>query len=180
MTIDTLNHSRQMNSTAEQESPWHKQFWVWFIIVLLVTTVIAGVTTVIIAVKHDDSLVVDNYYKEGLAINRVITQKENAVKLGVVASLSFNAENQMLNIVLSEQHASANNIIKIRLVHATISEFDREHFLTRNSDDGYAVKLGSVQPGWWRIIIEPVDAQWQIEQRVQFPIESMLTIKPAL
>lgn len=177
MTTQVMN---QKTSAENHATAWHKQFWVWFIIALLVTTVIAGITTIVLAVKHDDSLVVDNYYKKGLAINQVLTQKQNALDMKVSASLSFDQNREQLTIRLPEQHETANNILKIRLVHATIADMDREHFLTRHADNGYAVKLDGLQAGWWRIMIEPVDEVWQIEQRVQFPFTDSITIKPVL
>ena len=50
--------------------PWYRQFWPWFLIALPATVVVAGLTTWWIAAHKADSLVVDDYYKEGLAINR--------------------------------------------------------------------------------------------------------------
>ena len=56
--------------------PWYRQFWPWFLIALPATVVVAGLTTWWIAAHKADSLVVDDYYKEGLAINRQL-RKQN-------------------------------------------------------------------------------------------------------
>ncbi|NNJ73016.1 MAG: nitrogen fixation protein FixH, partial [Enterobacterales bacterium] len=67
--------------------PWYKQFWPWFIMALPASAVIAGITTVVIAYKNADSLVVDDYYKEGKAINFRIARIKEAENRGYTASL---------------------------------------------------------------------------------------------
>jgi hypothetical protein len=36
----------------EDDKPWYKQFWPWFVFALPAIAVIAGITTVIIAMDH--------------------------------------------------------------------------------------------------------------------------------
>ena len=58
--------------------PWYRQFWPWFLILLPASVVVAGLTTLYIANRHADDLVVDDYYKDGLAINRQLEKKQRA------------------------------------------------------------------------------------------------------
>ena len=69
--------------------PWYVHFWPWFIVALLGTTVVAGLTTVYIAASGADSLVVDDYYKEGKAINRDLAQDHEAQLREAHAALAF-------------------------------------------------------------------------------------------
>ena len=59
----------------EDTEPWYRQFWPWFIIMLPASVVVAGLSTWYIAHRHADDLVVDEYYKSGLAINRQLEKK---------------------------------------------------------------------------------------------------------
>ncbi|MBV1875558.1 MAG: FixH family protein, partial [Cycloclasticus sp.] len=79
-----------MNNLPEDNTPWYKQFWPWFLILLPFSVVIASVITFIIAQKNPPSLVSSNYYKEGLAINASKQLEENAKKLGLSATVSTN------------------------------------------------------------------------------------------
>ena len=65
----------------ETVRPWYKHFWLWFIILLPASVVVASIITVIIAFQNADSLVADNYYKDGLAINQVIARDKAAAQL---------------------------------------------------------------------------------------------------
>jgi len=69
--------------------PWHRQFWPWFLILLPASVVVAGLSTVYIASRHADDLVVDDYYREGLAINQKLDKKLRAEALRLSAQLRF-------------------------------------------------------------------------------------------
>ena len=78
-------------------NPWYKEFWPWFIIALLGSVVTASLITVSIAFRHADDLVVDDYYKVGLAINQRLEHREAAQRLGIDITLSLTDEQVFLN-----------------------------------------------------------------------------------
>ena len=47
--------------------PWYKQFWPWFLIAIPTSSFIMAYFIVKFATNTQDSLVVDDYYKEGKA-----------------------------------------------------------------------------------------------------------------
>ena len=69
--------------TQRQAPPWYRQFWPWFLLALPATAVAAGIATLIIAASDPDGLVVDDYYKEGLAINQALERDRQAQALGL-------------------------------------------------------------------------------------------------
>ncbi len=72
--------------------PWYRQFWPWVLILLPASVVVASLYTVYLANRHADDLVVDEYYKDGLAINRQLERKQRAESLGITASLALSGE----------------------------------------------------------------------------------------
>ena len=73
----------------EDTEPWYRQFWPWFIIALPATAVVAGLITLYIATVNRDTLVKDDYYKEGLALNQDLARSRRAADLGITADLSY-------------------------------------------------------------------------------------------
>ena len=73
------------NTTLSPPPPWYKQFWPWFLITFPAIAVIAGIITIILAVKSDDGLVKDDYYKAGLAINQTLERTQKAKELNMRA-----------------------------------------------------------------------------------------------
>ncbi len=163
---------------SETIPPWYQQFWPWFIISLPASAVIAGITTVYIAVKNDDSLVVDNYYKEGLAINQVLTKQRVAHELGVTAVMDFNALTSELKIHIPTGLTQTDKVLKVRLVHVTQAEKDRVLLLKRNDLNDFVIQVDDIHEGWWNVFIESMSGNWQINQRIHFPMQGQQLIQP--
>ncbi|MDO8860732.1 FixH family protein [Haliea sp. E1-2-M8] len=73
----------------QDTTPWYRQFWPWFLIALPGTVVVVSFHLMYTAYKHSDDLVVDEYYKVGLAINRQLERKERAGELALAAQFTI-------------------------------------------------------------------------------------------
>ena len=71
-----IQHADAAN--ADVEKPWYRQFWPWFLIALPAISVVAGLSTLTIAVLNQDSLVRDDWYKDGKAINQSLARDDAA------------------------------------------------------------------------------------------------------
>ena len=60
--------SADLEHRSATHRPWYRHGWVWFLAGIPASAIIAGSITIWIAVSTADSLVADDYYKEGLAI----------------------------------------------------------------------------------------------------------------
>lgn len=104
---------------------WYKQFWPWFLIFLPMTAVVASITTIIIANKTTDALVVDDYYKAGLAINQTLDRIALAKKYNIAASVHY--ANTLLTITLTTDNAetlTTSDTLILRLIHPTLRNKD--------------------------------------------------------
>lgn len=63
---------------ADPAQPWYREFWPWFLMAGPALVVVASMITYVLAARTENALVADNYYKEGLAINRVLDAARNA------------------------------------------------------------------------------------------------------
>ena len=125
--------------------PWYRQFWPWFLILLPASVVVAGLSTVYIASKHADDLVVDEYYKDGMAINRQLEKKEYARELGIAAQLKFSAH----SVAVTVTGEVNNNTLYLRLSHPL------------EADQDFTVELTAVEPGFYAGILQrEIMARW--------------------
>ncbi len=135
------------------QRPWYKEPYVWLVILFPATAVIAGTFTLYLAVSSDDGLVVDDYYKQGLEINRVLERDKAAETLGLKASLSFIGKD-FINL-----HLDANpdyqlpSELSLNFSHHTRSGFDKNITLRRMSDNSYQGKFPNLILGKWTIEI---------------------------
>lgn len=165
--------------TMDTPPPWYKQFWPWFVIALPAASVIAGIATVIIASHEADSLVVDDYYKSGLAINQVIARDQQAEKLGLSAHIVFNRERQQVQLVLSSQQTVAYDTLTLQLLHPTKSNQDVSIALQQTQASTYQGKTGELSSGSWHILLEPEDKDWRLTGRLALPRETATRLQPA-
>jgi len=147
--------------------PWYRQFWPWFIIALPASAVIGGLITIYLATHHRDGLVVDDYYKEGLAINQSIDRDHLASRLDARALVRVDAADKHLNLQLSLNDNSLKpEEIQLKLIHPTLSQHDQQLTLVRDSSGNYSTSLPVLIAGRWHLIIEPDDRSWRLTGRM--------------
>lgn len=133
----------------EHIKPWYKQFWPWFIMALPASAVIAGLITVAIAFKNADSLVVDDYYKAGLAINDQIQQQTNASNYGYSAILRRLPDNRLF--LKFEQSIPADETLFLQWSHPLLADEDFTVVLHRQADGSFQNKAEHNLSGRWHL-----------------------------
>jgi hypothetical protein len=132
--------------------PWYRQFWPWFLIALPATVVVAGLSTVWIAARHADSLVVDDYYKDGLAINQRLFKQERARKLGISAHLDYLGG----TIEVTLTGAVEPPALTLNLSHPLDAALDHELSLAQIQPGIYRTKLALSRNSRWIWQLEPL------------------------
>ena len=139
---------------------------VWLVIFFPSLAVVAGTITIIIAMNTEDSLVVDEYYKKGLAINEVIKYDEQAKQLGLSAFVDANSQSgEILVSLSSESNVELPPEITFKLIHRTRSGLDQTTVLQRKGDT--ADYRGYLKPpiieGRWTVQVI-AEQQWRLRQ----------------
>ena len=157
--------------------PWYKQFWPWYLMFLPASVVVAGVATAIIATTHRDPMVVDNYYKEGLAINRVLSQQQRAAELGLLAHTEYNTATGRLEIKIDNRLIDDITYLNLSFVHATLADLDKVIVLQKGKQGIFAATIKNIDAGRWNLFLEPANKQWRLDAKIVFPT-SQWVFKP--
>jgi hypothetical protein len=128
--------------------------------------IVAGVVTTWLAVRSHDALVADDYYKQGLSINRTLEREKRAEVLGlearVTARPSANDATRLDVELKARDAADLPPRIRMLLAHPTRGELDRELLL-----DGEAGHYGGVvralQATHWKVLIEDDARSWRLQ-----------------
>jgi hypothetical protein len=167
-----------MHTQREDTLPWYRQFWPWFIISIPALTIVAAMITITIAVKTNDGLVVDDYYKEGLAINEDKQRVRKAAALEISAELSLD-ENGMIRARLPET-VSALPFLMLTLTHPGDASKDLELplanignalFTSKDPLTGTAIN--------WHVVITPPDTDWKLSGRWRPDTMNTIQIAPS-
>ena len=144
----------------EDSEPWYRQFWPWFLILLPASVVVAGLTTVVIANRGADDLVVDEYYKDGLAINRKLEKKERASSLGIEASLKVSGP----EVVVTTSGQVKEPQLTLLLSHPLESDQDFKVTLVQSVPGEYRGRLsGTVAPRWHWALVSEHEQGWRLD-----------------
>ncbi len=155
-----------MHKTEFDDKRWFQHPMVWMVIFFPSLAVVGGIITIIIAIKTDDGLVVDDYYKQGLAINQIIQHDKNAKQLGLSAFVDTNAETGQVQVSLSAtRQLELDAEITFHLIHRTRSGQDQITVLSRlgNSSEYRGYLKPPIIEGRWTIQITSENG-WRLKQ----------------
>ncbi len=152
------------HSTLQDDRPWYRQGWPWLLIALPASAVIGGIATIIIAVQSPNSLVVDDYYKEGLAINQDKQRSATASAMQLTGILRNNAAS--VSVELTAAAPVNDKTLVLQVIHATRHELDRTVLLQRDADGTYRAPLATLPKGNWYLTVQNQEQTWEIRSRI--------------
>lgn len=154
--------------------PWYRQRWPWLLMVPPLAAVIGGIVTIVLAVRSNDGMVADDYYKRGLAINVELSRSQRARELGLLAEVRATGESAGDSVqvrLTGERALPAEAALRIRLVHPGRSGADRVAVLSRVSAeaDGRGAEYRGAWdeaaelhvPVAWRVVLE--GREWRLD-----------------
>jgi len=141
-------------------NPWYREPWTWGLMAGPAIVVVAGAITTVIAVKTSDGLVADDYYKQGLAVNRVIAREERAQALGIAAMVQFNEERERVRVSIAMP--TQPQTLHLVLAHPTRAGEDRRVVLERSAAGLYEGKLIAPRAGTYHVQLEDPDGHWRL------------------
>jgi len=159
---------------AAEAPPWYRQRWPWLLITPPAVAVIGCIATITLAIRSNDGVVAEDYYKQGMAINQQLARKDRAVALGVQANVQARgvaAGDALVVRLTAAQPLPPEASLTVRMVHPGRSGADRSAVLARrsSSDDGRSAEFvgswGEAAPMQgdvpWRIVLEARD--WRVD-----------------
>jgi hypothetical protein len=141
--------------------PWWREPWPWLLMCGPAAVLVAGAVTTWIAFASADGLVAEDYYKQGLTINKRLAREEAARKQGISASLSV--EKDRVRVRLS---GAAPEALFVHFAHATRAGHDQRLRLAPAGAGVYEAALPPLAAGRWRVVIEDPLGSWRIAKEV--------------
>lgn len=160
-------------ATTEATVNWLKLPWslLWFLPGL---SVVAGLITVFIAVRYGDSVVKDDYYRQGLAYNAQQQADQAAAAINLQAMLVMVNEKQLLVTISAEQLPVLSEQLQLLLSHPTHSSADQVVTLRQQSGRQYVAELSLSAHAHWYVQLQPADGSWRLRGRWQSPAPAQL------
>ena len=141
--------------------PWYRSPWPWLLMSGPAVVLVAGAITTWIAFASADGLVAEDYYKQGLGINKVLAREEAARSRGLAADLEM--DSATLRVRLRGQAPQA---LFVHMAHATREGYDQRLRLAPVGAGVYEAPLPVLPAGRWRVVIEDPQASWRIVKEI--------------
>lgn len=163
-------------ATERDVLPWYRQAWPWFLISLPATAVVTGSILLYLAITTWDGLVVDDYYREGRAIDQTIARSVRAADMGLAADLRFRTDEVSIRLG-SGQGVTLPPTVRVTIAHPTRSGLDQT-LLLRGKDGVFSGRTAPLSTGRWLVQIEDESRTWRLVGSVNLPAEGEVRILP--
>lgn len=167
--------TEKTNDTADQVRPWQKEPFVWMLISFPLAAVLGGFVTLYLAIVSYDGLIVDDYYKRGLEINRVLDREQQAEALGLDMAVSVDQQTGVIEIQLdAEKEIEFPLTLLGSLTNNTRPGLDQELLFKQQADNRY---LASNQPfavGRWHLIVG--NEVWRVIKRISVTADGRVSV----
>lgn len=149
-----------------EQRRWFREPYVWLLISLPMSAVIGGIITTWLAIQSWDGLVVDDYYKRGLEINRTLERDRAADRLGIDSRLLFEPGSSKARIrITGNEDFSPPDRIDISFLHSTRGGYDKHAQLVRIAPDLYETDMPELIRGTWYIMLEAQN--WRLLESIR-------------
>lgn len=139
--------------------PWYREPWPWLLMSGPLVVVIAGFYTLWLAVKSDDGLVADDYYKRGLAINQTLSRATRAEQLMLGGRAELGVDSVRLTLTGA---GMLPETLRLRLVHPTRAVDDQVLELRATRPGVYAGTLPAAIAGRRVVMLEDMAKTWRL------------------
>lgn len=165
---------------SPQPTAWYREPLVWLIVLIPTSAVIMGVFAISLAFLSHDGLVVDDYYKRGLEINRELARDKAAASYALAATLDLDSRAGVAAARLQwKEGFRPPEALRFNLYHATRSGLDAQISLQRLTLDKYTGEFPTLSPGAYHLQLEADD--WRLTGTVTAPVDGRieLTAQPS-
>jgi hypothetical protein len=122
-------------------------------------------------------MVVDDYYKEGQAINQDLRRARMASLLGKGVLLRYDASGGQMIGLVSGRDAAQTDTLSVHLIHPTQPDKDRTLIVTPDNNGRFSAALPIMEKTQWQIVVEDGKSQWRLDGIWSWPQQSEIRIQ---
>lgn len=157
--------------------PWYTHPWPWLLMLGPFIVIIAGIYTTWLAVSRPDALVVDDYYKQGKAINQDLSRDRVAAEMKLEAEVRYDAAAGKL-VGSVRGLGEKVDTLSISLIHSTRPEKDLKLTAKPDESGAFSVELPMLDMARWQILVEGPGREWRLNGVWAWPQEPQITLRP--
>lgn len=163
-----------ITSNTARATPWYTHRWPWFLMLGPASVVVAGSFAAWLALGHPDAMVVDDYYKQGKAINQDL--RRDRVAGAMRLSVRMRYEGGRLQGRIESFGRPLNVPFTIRLAHPTLPQRDLSLPVRPDAAGAFSVPLPVLEHTHWQVVVEGKLGDWRLAKGWSWPRQRELAI----
>jgi hypothetical protein len=167
------------------ERPWFRQPLVWMMIAIPLSSVLVGMVMLTVSIVSFDGMVADDYYKQGLQINRVLDRQQAASLAQLSGTLTLRDADTSLLLESAWDGLRFADQVQVNLSYATSAGKDVAFTMTRASGGSGREYLGPsllLPRGRWYVHVSADATEhmsgWRLSGTLATPAEGVVTMSP--
>lgn len=160
----------------DKKSSWRSEPMVWLLIALPLSAVLASAVTIWIANHHADTLVKEDYVKEGFAVRQASERDRLAANLGLSAKVNILPGG--LSIDLTGHAHPLPERLALTLAHPTDPNQDMVVSLQSEREGHYTANFAEIPSGKRHLELAPLDKSWRLAGLWQAPLAGSMLLSP--
>jgi hypothetical protein len=166
---------------ATQPGPWYTHRWPWLLMLGPASVLVGGAIATWLALAHPDAMVVDDYYKQGKAINQDLRRDRaaSALRLSLHAHylLQKGAQQGRLEGRLDSFGRPLGAPFTLRLAHPTLPHKDIVLAVQPGPDGTFSAPLPALERTHWQVVAEGGLRDWRLARRWDWGRQPELAIE---
>lgn len=142
--------------------PWYRHRWPWLLMLGPAWVLAAGCAVAYLAFTRPDAMVVDDYYRQGKAINQDLRRDRVAESRAIEAELVYEGDGQILRGTLAAAAQPLPGPIHLQLVHPTLPGKDIRLDVVADADGKWSAPLSALEATRWTVQIEGGARDWRL------------------
>ncbi|HEY0064077.1 MAG TPA: FixH family protein [Telluria sp.] len=167
----TIPHS--LNTSV----PWYAQRWPWLLMLGPAIVVVAGIITGYLAYTRQDAMVVDDYYKQGKAINQDLRRDRAASAMQLAFEAHYDADAGMLRGRVSSFGRPLLLPLRISMSHSTLPKKDLSLRVQPDAEGRFSVAIAPLERARWGVTVEGAEREWRLAADWRWPAQPSVAIE---
>ncbi|MEO7496630.1 MAG: FixH family protein [Massilia sp.] len=161
---------------ADPPPPWYTQRWPWLLMLGPALVIAGGSYASYLAWKGQDAMVVDDYYKQGKAINQDLRRDRAATALGMAMQLRYDAASGLLSGAVQSRGQPHVAPVYLYLAHATQPDKDIKLLAVPDAQGRFVLVLPALAQARWQVVVEGAQRDWRLARSWHWPREAALDL----
>jgi hypothetical protein len=164
-------HVSPSSVSGAQAAPWYTHRWPWLLMLGPATVLVGGSAATWLALRHPDAMVVDDYYKQGKAINQDLRRDRAASAMGLALHARYadgRLSGHLAGRIGSHGQPPAEPFT-IHLAHPTLPQRDLTLLIQPDAQGAFSVPLPALEQTHWQVVVEGSRRDWRLARSWSWP-----------